>query len=284
MKKVFKFLKNIIDFLRILVLFFVMMHILYWITQLIGHNWHWLNIFKPVLLYILGIAEIISQNFLIIKKHLSTEAVSIFVYILIYECIKLLDILLLYLELFQSEFEERRKIQAEIDMNKELEQEQILEQLPLKRYAIFLKPVFNKHIAKAAKTEDFEKYVEEMNNFLIKKFAIFPQKHADGYLYMYKFEDFNGVDNVFQIFYDLLNKSMPLNYIICVQILSKNMEEDLAKLEKLSEFNVENKIIAFADTYWRYKFNRNQKFKKCTVGIYRYLNEPREVLEFIPIK
>ena len=101
---------------------------------------------------------------------------------------------------------------------------------------------------------------------------------------MYKFEDFNGVDNVFQIFYDLLNKSMPLKYIICVQILSKNMEEELAKLEKLSELNVENKIIAFADTYWRYKFNRNQKFKKCTVGIYRYLNEPREVLEFIPIK
>ena len=83
MKKVFKFLKNTIDFLRILVLFFIMMHILYWISQLIGHNWHWLNIFKPVLLYILGIAEIISQNFLIIKMHLSTEAVSIFVYILI---------------------------------------------------------------------------------------------------------------------------------------------------------------------------------------------------------
>ena len=100
MKKVFKFLKNTIDFLRILVLFFIMMHILYWISQLIGHNWHWLNIFKPVLLYILGIAEIISQNFLIIKMHLSTEAVSIFVYILIYECIKLLDILVLYFEIY----------------------------------------------------------------------------------------------------------------------------------------------------------------------------------------
>ena len=34
MKKVFKFLKNTIDFLRILVLFFIMMHILYWISQL----------------------------------------------------------------------------------------------------------------------------------------------------------------------------------------------------------------------------------------------------------
>ena len=42
------------------------------------------------------------------------------------------------------------------------------------------------------------------------------------------------------------------------------------------------KVFAVKNGY--IKFNRNQKFKKCTVGIYRYLNEPREVLEFIPIK
>ena len=67
MLKLFGFLKSTAQFLKIVVLFCVLCLLLYWIQNLAGFNWSWLNFIKPLL-----------ESFLEAGKSISDDAVYLF--------------------------------------------------------------------------------------------------------------------------------------------------------------------------------------------------------------
>ena len=62
MLKIFEFLKNCIQFIKILIIFGIMMLILYWIQNLTGIFWNWTKFATPFLDFLLDIGKTVMSG------------------------------------------------------------------------------------------------------------------------------------------------------------------------------------------------------------------------------
>ena len=280
MLKLFGFLKSSAQFLKIVVIFGLLCLILYWIEHLAHFHWSLLKFIKPLL-----------EVFINAGNAISTGSVTLFDAIFEYKYgIALIFFLILYFvaHLIQMGFEwleelygEGRRIVKKIQenaYNKSLELKNSIEQEQIKKYQIYVAAYKKKKLTHLDVEVDLEEETKNMNKFLIQKLGISPIKYGEGFLYT--FNDFSHIDAVLSNFFKLINSKAPLNYIICVQILPKNIKDEFENLRKLINLNLYNQITTLSDTVWRYKHNETHRYKTIQLGLYKKDNDTFEVHEF----
>lgn len=279
--KIFGFSKSCIQFLKILIMFLVLMLVLYWIQDLIGSYWGWAKFVTPIL-----------NLFLILGAQITSGSTEIFGAVFEYKFITALVLLLLLygftnvLKFLVEKVEEFyyittraiKKIE-ENNLNKSLEEQTTKEQKKLKKYQIFVSTSVKKGIAHREFSIDLEEQNKIMLKFLIGKTMCNPIKKDNGYLF--EFNNFEGIDSILDSFDKLIQSKAPLDYIICVQVMGENISKELKQMETLKSLKILNKIVSFADTAYRYSFNRDKGYTVSQLGLFQKEETTFEVHEYV---
>ena len=281
MLKFFGFLKSSAQFLKVLSVFCVMCLVLYWIKDIASFNWTWLNFIAPLLEVFIKAGSAINEN--AINYAGATYEYKYFIAFLLlftlYFVAHGLQIWFTFLEDLYSDGRRIIKNMQEDAYNKDLEKQNITEQEQIKKYQIYVAARAKKQVAHLAAKINLEEEVKNMNKFLMQKTGISPIKYGDGFLY--SFSDFNHIDTVLPHFFKLIQSKAPLDYVICVQILPKEITDEFEKMKKLIHLNLYNQITTLSDTVWRYKFNETHRYNTVQLGLYQKENDTFEVQEFV---
>lgn len=277
----FAFFKNCVQFIKILIAFLIVLLILYWIQNLLGEHWDWMNFALPTLKVFVGAGESISQN-----------SIKIFDAVFEYKYLHALITLVLFYVAdhglyigvckLQEVYEDGRilvKKAEEKALNLSLKNDFENKQRQLKRYGIFIsadiKPKFkNNRLINI----NLEEELQKMNKFLIEQTLSSPKKFEDGFLYM--FESFNNIDDNLEVFMKVIKSESPLNYVICVQVIGKNEQQDLENLKTLIHLKIVNEITALSETVLRYSYNKRCRYNTTQTGMFQNCGTTFEVHKF----
>ena len=279
--KFFNLLRNGIHFYKILIIFTIFMHILYWIQTLTHSTWNWTLFMNPIIESILNLSGSIS-SFTIKKFGAIFELkyiIAIFIYIIMYFSMNLcLYIVQLIEDLCNFTVKTGRKFEEKL-LNKSLKKIEVEEQSKIKKYQIYLETAIKAKALKQGIKADIEEQNKLLLKHLVNKTQIIPQKLDNGLLFT--FNSFDNIDAILDIFTKLPQSQAPIDYITCVQILDTKENNHIENLRKLSSLRYYNKIIALADTVYRYNFNENQNYEISQLGIYQKNKEIIEIYQFI---
>ena len=281
MSRFFNFLKSFVQFLKIIIIFSIMMLLLYWIQNLTGDFWSWSSFMNPIL-----------DLFLEIGKYIAPGSIMLFAAVFEFKFfVALLLFLLLYalahLNLIIIDSLERgcesgkrfvRKVE-ENHFNTSLEKQNVSEQKKIKRYQIYVEARVKAKFGHREYNINLEEQNQIMLKFLLDKTAQCPQKWGNGYLFT--FESFDNIDNILAIFEKLPKSKAPLDYIICVQIIGVNSAQERKQMEALISLEFTNKIATLADTIYRYSFNDLCNYDTSQLGVYQKDGSTIEVHEFL---
>lgn len=276
----FGFFKSFLQFLKIIIVFFILLHLLFWIENLTGNEMGFLNFFRPVLASFVDAGGVFSNNSLDFfgAKFEFKYFIALLLYLILYlvdHCLyKLLNFVQ---EVYISGYTEVKKIEEKA-FNEQLAKTQTNEQARLRRYNIYVstsvKPKFNNRGINV----DLDEQNKIMNKFLIEKLGISPTKYEGGFLY--SFGNFATIDSVLEVFFKLLHSTAPIDYIICVQVLGNDLVKENEQLRELIDLKFINKISTCSDTAYRYGFNAIQKFETSQIGLFQKSGDTFEVHEF----
>ncbi|MCM1339965.1 MAG: hypothetical protein NC191_09875 [Muribaculaceae bacterium] len=283
MNKVFGFLKSTTQFIKVIIVFYILMMLIYWILNLANCDWNWMNIFKPVLDSFLKTGENISDGSLNLFAAVFEfkYALAILIMLGLY---LLTHVLFLGIEKFEDLYDDGTRAVKKIQenaFNKAMAQKNTSEQSQIQTYKIFVSASIKKKFSHKELNINLDEQLNIMNKFLMDKTSVIPEKFENGFVYT--FNRFNDIDLVLENFFKLLKAQTPLNYIICVQIVEKNIIEAQNKLKTLISLNFENKISMLADTSYRYKFNKAHRYGTSQLGLFNKGNDTFEAHEFIEI-
>lgn len=280
MLKLFGFLKSSAQFLKVITIFSSLCLILYWIENLAKFNWSWLNFISPLLDSFLNIGSTISNKSIMLFDAVFEYkyGIALIIFFALYYVAHIIQIGFIKLEeLYDDGRRFVKKIQEKA-YNKNLELQNTLEQKQIKNYQIYVAAYKKEKLSYLEKDTNLEDETKAMNKFLMQKTNINPAKYGEGYIY--SFNDFSQIDSILPFFFKLIKSEAPLNYIICVQILPKELNNEFENMKKLIKLNLVNKITSLSDTIWRYKSNETQKYKTVQLGLYKKDNSTFEVHEF----
>lgn len=278
--ELFDGLRSLCQFFKILVLFYILMLILYWIQNLAGFNWGWLFIVTPILDLFIDIGEKVASG----KAYLFDAVfeykyfIALVLFVFFYAIFNFMQIGFSVLEDFYKDSRRKvRKMEEDI-FNASMAKRNKDEQLKIRRYEIYVETFIKKKFVHKSFNVDLEEQNRIMNKYLIEKTSIMPVKHKDGFLYV--FESFNDIDSVLDVFSKLLTSEAPLDYVICVQIMSGNLQQDTEQLDFMQHLKILNKIVMLADTKYRYSFNNYCRYNTSQVGLFQSGEKTYEVHEF----
>ena len=278
--KFFEFLKNITHFIRIAMLFLVILTCFNWVENITGFFWGWLDIFRPIVRLFVELGGSITQKSIEFGgAELEFKYVLALIFIMaIYYFAHLLFKGIGFLESF---YERGRNFVKQVEqetLNSQLRSKQIEEQSKLKKYRIYVTTRIKKKFSHKSLGIDLEEQNKKMNKFLIEKLEIQPSSYRGGYLY--EFENFNHVDSVLAVFFKLLKIDTPIEYLICIQICGENEQEEKSELDHLIRLEFWDKISMFSPTSYRYKFNNCHRYGTSLLGLFQYEEITREAFQF----
>ena len=278
--EIFEFLKNLLYLCKILILFCILMLLMVWIQDLTSQSWGWTDFIKPLIdLFVIAGAAISSKSITIFDATFEYKYFwALVIFVLLYA---IFNFLIIALEALKETYGEGRKIVKKIQedaFNKSLEKKITSEQEQIKKYQIYVSTSIKKKFSHKECNVDIEEQNKIMNKFLIGKTAISPTKFQEGFLY--SFNDFNHIDDNLEHFFKLLKSDAPLDYIICVQIISKDVTKETNQLRELISLKFVNKITTLSDTVWRYKFNSSHRFSTSQLGVFQKNGGTFEVHQF----
>lgn len=281
---IFEFLKNLLHFCKILVVFSIMMLLMIWTQDLINQSWAWTDFIKPLVnLFIVAGSMISSKSITIFEATFEYKYLwALVLFILLYV---IFNTIILILESLKETYGEGRRIIKkfqEDNFNKSLEKNIKNEQERIKKYQIFVSTSIKKNFSHKEFNVDLDEQNKIMNKFLISKTGVNPTRFQDGFLY--SFNDFNHIDDSLEHFFKLIKSDAPLDYLICVQIISQNSTKEMEQLKELINLKFINKIVTLSDTVWRYGFNPLRKFSISQLGLFQKGDETFEVHEFEEIQ
>lgn len=281
MLKLFEFLKNCAQFIKIVALFLVLMLLLYWIKNLAGYSWTWLNFVAPLFDFLLEGAERVSN----VSINLFA-AVFEFKYFIVLIMLGTLYAIGHFAEFATQSAEdmycEGRKIVRKIEedmFNKSLEEKNSSEQTKIKRYQIYVETSVKPKYAHKEYNVNLDEQNQLMNKFIISKTGVCPQKYESGFLYT--FESFNKIDRVLDVFERLPKSKAPIDYLTCVQILGVDAKREMQQLKQLISLKFLNKITTLSDTVFRYSYNIEQGYETSQLGIFQWGKGTFEVHQFV---
>ena len=276
----FGFFKSCLHFLKILAVFSIVMLMLYWIQHLTGARWAWFGFISPFLDVFVNMGQAISAGSLTLFdavfefKYFIAAILYIVLYFVIDVAIKLLDGL-------KEVYGDGRRLVKKLEedaFNKSLERKNTQEQEQIKNYQIYVGTSIKKKFAYKESNVNIDEQNKIMNKFLMEKTGVVPTKFGEGFLY--SFSDFNHIDNNLTYFFKLIKSEAPLDYIICVQVISKNYVKETEQLKHLIDLKFVNKISTLSDTVWRYSYNKVQIFRTSQLGLFQKGTETFEAHEF----
>lgn len=281
MSTVFELIKQLLGFIKIILVFCMLMLLLYWIQNLAHLDWRWLGFITPFLDFLISAGKAISSGSMKLFDAVF-EYKYFWALVLLGVMYAITHLLRIGTEKLEEVFDTGRRVVKRIEennLNNQLQKEQTGEQLAIRRYQIYISTTIKKKFSHLEQNVNLEEQNKIMNKFLMEKLGIAPVKYKDGFLY--SFSDFNKVDNVLDVFFKVLKSNSPLNYFISVQVLTG--ENDTSNLDTLIDLKFENKISMLSNTAFRYKFNASHRYGISQLGIYQKENNTVEAHEFIVI-
>ncbi len=281
--KIFALLKNIVYFIKIVMMFFLLLHLLYWIQNLTNGHYLWLTFFKPVLEFFVSIGKCVSDGaidaFGALFEYKYFIAVCIYVG-LFYLC----NLIIMLLEQLEDKYDDAhrfiKKTQEKI-YNTEFKVTQENIEKKYIEYKIFVSAKLKKKFTHQELGFNLDEQMKIMQEFLTEKTGVYPVKYRNGFLY--SFNNFNLVDGVLTVFFKLIKSNSPLDYFINVQIVEDGNSICMEELNQLIDLMHENKITMLSNTAYRYKFNVGHKYGTSQLGLFQKGKDMLEVHEFIEI-
>ena len=279
--KIFKFLKSLIHLFKILIVFFIMMLMIYWAQNLSSSDWGITNFISPFLDLLIDFGNMINSNsFNLFSAVFEYKYFIAFIILLIfYAFCKFLDFFVENLKEFYLKTRKHIKKVEENLLNKSLENQVLNEQKKLKKYQIFVSTSIKNNLKFAKNNVDINEQNKIMLKFLIEKTCCTPKTFENGFLF--EFNSFDNVDNVLDCFTKLITSKAPLDYVICMQIFGENYTKENEQLLKMKDLKILNKIVSFADTSYRYSFNKEKSYNISMIGVFQKDNQTFELYEYI---
>ncbi len=283
MANVFGFVKSLLQFLKIVLVFCMLMLLLYWTKNLANFDWGWMGFISPLLDGFLSAGKAISDGSLDLwgaifeYKYMWALVIMIALYYIVHFSF-------IGTEALEEACNEGHKVVKRMEerkFNESLKQEQANEQTAIKKYRIHVSTSVKKKFAHLECNVDLDEQNKIMNKFLMEKLLVTPTAYEGGFLYSFK--DFDSIDNVLDVFFKLLRANAPLDYVICVQVCAGNAEAEKEQLKSLIDLKFENKISMMSDVAFRYKFNKSHKYGTSQLGMFQKGNDTVEAHEFIVI-
>ena len=278
--KMFEGLKSFTKFLKIADVFVILMLLLYWIQNLIGSSWGWMNFIKPLLDFFIEIGKMLNSGSIMLFaavfefKYFIALLLILFVYFLIHVCYISLCKLQ---ELYEAGNIAVKKIQENI-LNTKLAKEQEKEQDKIQKYVVYISASIKKNDFTKLSDINLQEQEDLMNKFLKEKTGVNPQNFNEGFLY--NFDKFDKIDNTLEVLFKVLKSKAPLEFQICIMINNED-QIDFVKLSKLISLGLKNKISIMADTAYRYRFIDSKKYRTSQVGLFQKGDETFEIHEFV---
>lgn len=281
--KIFGFLKNAAYFFKVLSILFLLLHLLYWIQNLISAHFGWLQIFVPIFdLFNYISASICDKSFDLWGVIFEFKyIIAVIIYIILFYIGNLMISCLNFLE---NKYEEVCRFAQKTEerlYNNALKQEQEKVESKLNQYKIFISTSLKKKFSHPELGYNLEEHTQKVKKFLMEKTGVVPIEYNGGFVY--SFNNFSKVDYILTIFFKLIKSNSPLDFVICLQIIDENDDKCMEELKILADLKYFNKIMMLSNTAYRYKFNQGHMYGTSTMGVYQRESGTIEPYEFIEI-
>lgn len=273
--KGFDLLRSLWHFLKIVCVFFIIVLLLFWIENLTHASWKWMEFFAPHLKNLLEFSNnICSLSFDVFGTTFELKYISAIVILLV--VFFGMNIVILLTNLLEAAYKSTHYIckkTQEIALNKELRDNIEKEEKSINKYVVTIHTKVKTDFSQKGINIDLARQNEMMVDFIKSKLNIIPMIFEGGY--MFKFENFNKIDEVLDVLFKVLHGSTPIDYALCIQA-----GDNLFQLKKLISLKNFGKITMAADTSYRYRFNATHRYQTSQVGIFQNGDNTIEVHEF----
>ena len=277
--KNFERIIGLVQFFQIIVVFGVITLLLYWVQNLLNTKWAWFSVFVPInqIFVDLG-AQFMDGSLQLLDTIFEFKYFVAFIFYVLLYCA--CNLLIFFINQVKNTYESARiivKRNQEKQFNKNLNKELVKEQEAIQKYRVYIS--CEKKEGRNANLIEFDinKQEAELNKFLIQQTGVSPRVYENGFLYC--FSKFDDIDSVLEVFFRVLKSKAPVNYVICVQALSRdvNLEE---QLKNLIRSHLINKIVMMSDVAWRYGYNTVKKYEVSSLGVFQLDGESFDINSF----
>ena len=279
MLKFFGFLRSFLQFMKIVCLFLIILLLLYWIQNLTNAQWSWIAFLAPFFDFLLEFANsICSLSFDIFGTVFELKYLS--AVIILTTGFFVMNLLKYLVSFFEGVYKSAHfvcKKTGEAVFNAKLQYDASKHDKKIKDYSVAIKTQLSKKAV--VQKLSISEQNKLMTDFIFEQTGVKPKEVIPTNLYCYNQYDFYGfekIDEVIDILFRIINSKAPIDAAICVQVGDK--PEQLGKLMTLNNFK---KITMAADTAYRYKMNKIQKYDISPMGVFQNGENTIEIHEFV---
>ena len=274
---IFEYLKNIAHFLKILVIFIVVMFFIFWAQNLAGADWTFIDFIEPCLNSFLVKGKSLWQgelnvlNITIEYQYLGALVIFALLYVLAH-------LLGIGLEVCENVYKDGRNLikkNEERLMNESLQKAVIQNEKKIRQYKLYVSTELKKKSLNSKNKINLEEQNKILNKFIMEKTMANPVFYNNGFLY--SFSNIEKIDKVLDALKKILQTDSPINYFICIQVFGENPMIEEQELKDLISTKIPNKIIMTAKTSYRYSYNEEQRYKTGQYGIFQSNGKSFEV-------
>ena len=275
MVALFKFIKSFWQFMKIVIVFCILMLLFFWVENLTGANWDWLNFIRGFLEWLVKMGDSIYSSSLDLFGAVFEFKFfnALIILVIMFYLMNLFIIITEKIEdIYDDSWRAYKKAEEKI-LNKTLAEDVKREEKKINKYMVLIHTDLKKKFSHRELNINIDEQNQLMNKFISEKTGIKSMNYDGGFLY--QFNSFNEIDSVLDTLFKVIHSNAPLDYSICIQA-----GEDLTQLKKLADLKHFGKITIAADTAYRYRFNTSHRYGASQIGIFQDGDKTLEVHEF----
>ncbi len=271
----FKFIRSFWQFMKIVIVFCILMLLFFWVETLTSANWGWLDFIRPLLESLVKTGNLIFSGSLNLFGALFEFKFAIALIILV-ACFYIMNFFIMLTNIVEDIYDDGRRAYKKTEekiMNKTLQDNVKREEKKISKYMVFIQTTLKKKFTHKELNINVDEQNRLMNEFLAEKIGTIAMNYDGGFLY--QFNDFNQIDEVLDALFRVIHSNAPLDYAISIQA-----GENLTQLKKIASLKYFGKITMAADTAYRYKYNTSHRYGTSQIGIFQNGDTTLELHEF----